>query len=89
MLLLVLAVVSAAAVTVSARAQNNDSFAGRLPLSGSTATAVSNNLRAFCGPGEPNHAGVAGARSLWLTWTAPTTGTVNFSISGGGPSRTA
>lgn len=70
--------------TASARAQTNDSFAGRLTLSGSPATAVSNNLRATREPGEPNHAAGGGARSLWWTWTASATGPVNFSAYGGG-----
>jgi Ca2+-binding RTX toxin-like protein len=37
-------------------------------------------------PGEPDHAGVSGFgglyRSVWYTWTAPTTGTVGISLAG-------
>ena len=66
-----------------ARAQNNDNFVGRLPLTGTTASAVSNNLHATHEPGEPNHGNSGGARSLWWTWTAPATGLVNFSAYSG------
>ena len=65
------------------RAQNNDNFFGRLPLTGTTASAVSNNLLATHEPGEPNHGDGGGARSLWWTWTAPVTGLVNFSAYSG------
>ncbi len=61
-----------------ASAQTNDSFANRLTLSGPAPCAVSNNLHATRETGEPNHAGDAAGRSLWYTWTAPTTGTVNI-----------
>ncbi len=76
----------------SAAAQSNDNFASRLTLSGAKATAVSNNLGATREAGEPNHAANAAGRSLWWTWTAPTSGMVNFSTfpgsSGVTPPRT-
>lgn len=68
----------------SLSAQTNDRFSGRLLLTGSTATAVSNNLGATREDGEPDHAASAAGRSLWWTWTAPSTGVVNFSAFGGG-----
>ena len=68
----------------SAAAQSNDNFASRLTLSGARATAVSNNLSATRETGEPNHAANAAGRSLWWTWTAPTSGVVNFSTFSGG-----
>lgn len=64
-------------------AQSNDAFANRLTLSGASATAVSNNGRATRENGEPNHAGASAGRSLWWTWTAPSTGTAVFSTYGG------
>ncbi len=67
----------------SAAAQSNDNFASRLTLSGARATAVSNNLRATHEAGEPIHAANAAGRSLWWTWTAPTSGVVNFSTFSG------
>ena len=71
-------------VAAAAHAQTNDSFAGRLTLTGASPTAVSNNGRATREPGEPNHAAGGGASSLWWTWTAPATGLVNFSAYAGG-----
>ncbi len=47
-----------------ARAQTNDSFAGRLALHGTATAAVSNNGRATREAGEPNHASAGGSRSL-------------------------
>ncbi len=73
----------------AAVAQSNDDFAGRLVLGGATATAVSNNLHATREVNEPNHAANAAGRSLWWTWTAPTTGVVNFTASDGGTSPVA
>ncbi len=69
-----------AAFTGSARvhAQSNDNFANRLTLTGPAPVAVSNNRFATRETGEPNHAGAAAGRSLWYTWTAPTTGVVNL-----------
>jgi hypothetical protein len=52
----------------------NDAWAGAALLSGSMATATATNLIATKEAGEPNHAGVAGGRSLWWRWTAPGNG---------------
>jgi hypothetical protein len=55
----------------------NDNFANRLVLPGSlTITATGVNVGATKEPGEPNHAGNPGGRSVWWSWTAPTNGTV-------------
>ena len=62
---------------------SNDQFANRLPLSGTSATAVSNLRLATHEAGEPDHAAAGGRRSLWWTWTAPASGPVNFSASSG------
>ena len=83
MRILLLLLVAEMGLLASARAQTNDNFANRLTLSGSTATAVSNNAYATREAGEPNHAANAAGRSLWWTWTAPTTGVANFSTFGG------
>ena len=61
----------------SVRTQNisigvpNDNFANSIPLSGLHATATATNLGAGKEAGEPNHAGNAGGRSVWWSWTAP------------------
>ena len=69
----------AACCRPAATAQTNDNFANRLALSGPAPVAASNNLLATREAGEPDHAGAAAGRSLWYTWTAPATGTVNVS----------
>ena len=57
----------------------NDDFAERLTLSGQTNQVSGSNLGAGKEPGEPNHGGNAGGRSLWWTWTAQLTGPVLIS----------
>ena len=69
-------------VTSSVFAQVNDNFGNRLPLSGPNPIAVTNLSAATSEQGEPNHAGASVGKSLWWTWTAPSTGTVNFSTYG-------
>ncbi len=56
----------------------NDDFAQAIVLSGETITARSSSQGATAEIGEPTHAGVAGGSSLWWTWTAPRTGTVQL-----------
>jgi hypothetical protein len=45
---------------------------------GGVAAPTATNLIATKETGEPNHAGVAGGRSLWWRWTAPGNGTVTI-----------
>jgi len=53
-----------------------DDFEQRIQLSGATITYTGlANTGATKEPGEPNHAGNAGGKSLWWTWTAPASGT--------------
>ncbi len=59
-----------------------DSFAGRLALSGLSATAFANNAGATKETGEPSHAGNSGGKSVWWTWTAPNSGDVTLSTIG-------
>jgi hypothetical protein len=54
----------------------NDDFAERVTLSGQTNQVTASNLTASKEPGEPNHGGNAGGRSLWWTWTAHLTAPV-------------
>ncbi len=65
----------------SSAASANDNFSARAPLSGSAATATGNNIVATRETGEPVHA-AAGERSLWWTWIAPDSGTLNLSTAG-------
>ncbi|BET65195.1 hypothetical protein ASA1KI_01130 [Opitutales bacterium ASA1] len=54
----------------------NDDFAARLPLVGASAQTSGTNTGATAEAGEPIHAGATPRRSVWWTWTAPTTGSV-------------
>jgi len=60
----------------------SDFFATCASLSGRSGTEVDENTYATKEPGEPNHAGNAGGRSLWYCWTAPTNTPVTFDTSG-------
>jgi hypothetical protein len=60
----------------------NDAFAARLAFAGLNVNGV--NTTATKETGEPNHAGNAGGRSVWWTWTAPFSGSVTFSTEGSG-----
>ncbi|MBE0543181.1 MAG: immunoglobulin domain-containing protein [Verrucomicrobia bacterium] len=54
----------------------NDLFANRVTILGMTNTVNGSNSGATKEASEPNHAGNAGGKSVWWTWTAPTNGTV-------------
>ena len=60
----------------------NDDFSARVPLSGASVVAVSDATSATLESGEPDHAGDDPRGSLWWSWTAPSTGLANFSLSG-------
>lgn len=60
----------------------NDLFADRATLPGMNTSANASNVNATKEPGEPNHAGDSGGRSLWWTWTAPIAGMVIISTAG-------
>lgn len=57
-----------------ASAPTNDSFAGATLLNGASGTATSGNAGMTKEPGEPNHAGNAGGKSIWFVWVAPAAG---------------
>jgi len=60
-----------------------DDFDQRVPLNGPFATTSGwKNAGATKEPGEPNHAGNFGGKSLWWTWTAPVSGLVNLTTAG-------
>lgn len=60
----------------------NDSFANAQSLSGGAGSVTSVNDGATKENGEPNHAGNAGGRSVWFTWIAPASQSVNFATAG-------
>jgi hypothetical protein len=61
---------------------SNDLFSAAAVLTGSAGTWTGSTSGATKEPGEPNHAGNAGGRSIWFTWTAPLTGATTFKTSG-------
>src|SRR4051812_16140383 len=60
----------------------NDNFANAWVLSGTVVTTNGNSQGASREPGEPNHAGTAGARSVWFTWSAPKSGQIRMDTIG-------
>ena len=54
----------------------NDAFAARFVLEGTTVSASGSTIDATAEAGEPVHAGAGGGKSIWWTWTAPTSGTL-------------
>src|SRR5439155_4522138 len=69
-------------LTASASRPTNDNFANRTSLVGGSVGAIGSNVGAASEPGEPLHAGKLGGRSVWWTWTAPSSGFVTVSTSG-------
>jgi Subtilase family/Domain of unknown function DUF11 len=59
---------------------NGDPFS--IPMTMSLARLVSDNYVSNKEAGEPNHAGNAGGRSVWATWTAPASGLMTFDTHG-------
>ena len=60
----------------------NDAFASAQPLNGQSGTVTGGNVGSSKEPGEPAHGGNEGGRSVWYRWTAPASGTWEFSTSG-------
>ena len=72
----------ALAVAQDASQLTNNAFADRFILEGRTPTASGSNVDATAEPGEPVHHGLGGGKSVWWTWTAPTSGTVEINTFG-------
>ena len=51
-------------------------------LAGPSGSITSSNAAAGKEPGEPDHAGEPGGRSVWFRWTAPGTGDFTFNTAG-------
>src|SRR5215472_12529215 len=71
-------------------APTNDMFAAATLISGTNVVVTGNNINATKEPGEPNHAGNPGGKSVWWSWRAPQDGYVTVSTEGstsiyGGP----
>jgi len=61
-----------------------DNFASRGTISGASGLGSGSNAGASREPGETNHVGKAGGRSVWLRWVAPASGIATFSTRGSG-----
>lgn len=61
---------------------SNDRFANRRPITGKTATVTGSNVGATRETGEPTIANVGGGKSVWWTWTAPSSGSVTLTTAG-------
>jgi large repetitive protein len=59
-----------------------DDFITALPLLGTSATALATNVGMSKEPGEPNHAGNPGGKSMWWNWNAPASGSVTLTTAG-------
>jgi subtilisin family serine protease len=62
----------------------NDLFANSAVMTGTSATVNGSNVGASKEAGEPLHAGNAGGKSVWWTWTAPANGPANLTTIGSG-----
>jgi hypothetical protein len=62
----------------------NNNFAGAKIISGLTGSVAGNTIDATHETGEPVHAGVQGNRSVWYSWTAPSSGSVTFATDNNG-----
>ncbi|HWI56475.1 MAG TPA: pre-peptidase C-terminal domain-containing protein [Bacillota bacterium] len=59
-----------------------DDFITPLWLSGSSVSVMASNVSFTKEPGEPNHAGNPGGKSIWWRWTAPASGPVTITTAG-------
>jgi hypothetical protein len=60
----------------------NDNYAGVKTISGIIGQEKGTNVGASSEGGEPAHAGITAARSLWFRWVAPNAGTTVFNTQG-------
>jgi len=74
----------AAALATTTNRPFNDDFASRAVITGSNFAVRSSNTLATAETGEPTHAGSAGNRSLWWSWTPSASANVTFDTTGSG-----
>jgi hypothetical protein len=60
----------------------NNRFADAIEITGTEYHGIISNFGGSKEPGEPNHGGMNGGRSLWWTWTAPESGPFIVSTTG-------
>ena len=61
---------------------SNDNFANRITLTGNNITTSGSNIGATFEIDEPMHLVTFGGKSVWWTWTAPSSGGVTLDTSG-------
>ncbi len=64
------------------QASGSDDFADASPLDGTLVVTQGDNTGTTTEGGEPVHAGITNAHTLWWAWTAPKTGKVTISTAG-------
>jgi hypothetical protein len=69
-------------IVLTAQAPPEDAWSARQPLAGSSGFVASSNSFATFEPGEPQHAGKPGGRSIWFNWTAPDRGNLTLRTTG-------
>jgi alpha-tubulin suppressor-like RCC1 family protein/subtilisin family serine protease len=71
-------------LVVSPAVPANDNFASAtaVTLSGSSATVTGTNIGSSKETGEPEHVQNTGGRSVWWTWTAPSSGSLILNTTG-------
>ena len=72
------------------QAPTNDDFSAAILLTGTNVVVTGSNVNATKEPGEPDHAGNSGGKSIWWDWQSPQSGYVTISTAGstsiyGGP----
>ena len=60
----------------------SDAFANRGVIAGATGSGSGNNTGATREANEPQHGGLPGSASIWLSWIAPSDGLVTFNTAG-------
>jgi len=67
---------------VAAAGPTNDMFSKSAVQSGTSFSVTGSNVGATSEVGEPRHAGQRGGKSVWWSWTAPSSGTLSVSTAG-------
>jgi subtilisin family serine protease len=75
-------VIQLSASLVAALTPVNDTFSAATVLTGTSFSVKGSNIGATVQTGEPKHAGIAGGKSVWWSWTAPSTGTFTLATAG-------
>jgi subtilisin family serine protease len=72
----------AVSMVIPPPAPANDLFANRAAITGASTSATGTNVGATKETGEPDHAANSGGKSVWWTWTPPSSGTAVITTAG-------